>query len=131
MMLAIETRDLVIKKMVYLFLCNYATSHPELAQMCINTLQKDCSNEDPLVRGLALRSLTSLNLPLLLEYICEPLQRSLSDHHAYVRKTAVMGVLKLWNLDRDLCKNYNFIEMLRENDPIVAILLIVYLYSMK
>lgn len=40
MMLAIETRDLVIKKMVYLFLCNYATTHPELAQMCTNTLVK-------------------------------------------------------------------------------------------
>ena len=38
MMLAIETRDLVIKKMVYLYLCNYAQTHPELAQMCTNTL---------------------------------------------------------------------------------------------
>lgn len=38
MMLAIETRDLVIKKMVYLYLCNYAVTHPELAQMCTNTL---------------------------------------------------------------------------------------------
>eukprot|EP00980_Cylindrotheca_fusiformis_P020612 scaffold7679_cov134-Cylindrotheca_fusiformis.AAC.3 len=55
MMLAIETRDLVIKKMVYLYLCsrpnsNYAYSHPELAQMCTNTLQKDCGNDDPMVR---------------------------------------------------------------------------------
>jgi len=49
MMLAIETRDLVIKKMVYLYLTNYARTHPELAQMCTNTLQKDCGNEDPYV----------------------------------------------------------------------------------
>jgi AP-4 complex subunit beta-1 len=41
MMLAIETRDLVIKKMVYLYLCNYASSNPDLAIMCINTLLND------------------------------------------------------------------------------------------
>ena len=43
MMLAIETRDLVIKKMVYLFLCNYAETHPDLAQMCTNTQVKKCT----------------------------------------------------------------------------------------
>ena len=36
MMLVIETRDLVIKKMVYLFLCNYATANPELHR-CVPT----------------------------------------------------------------------------------------------
>ena len=75
MMLAIETRDLVIKKMVYLYLCNYAYSHPELAQMCTNTLQKDCGNDDPMVRGLALRSelplfVSSLSFPLPPPHFC-------------------------------------------------------------
>lgn len=41
MMLAIETRDLVVKKMVYLYLCTYARQKPDLAIMCINTLQRD------------------------------------------------------------------------------------------
>ena len=112
MMLAIETRDLVIKKMVYLFLCNYATSNPQLAQMCTNTLQKDCSNEDPMVRGLALRALCSLNLPEMVEYISDPLRKALEDHHAYVRKTGVMGILKLYHLDREAFEKCNFIDIL-------------------
>jgi len=124
MMLAIETRDLVIKKMVYLYLCNYAVSHPELAQMCTNTLQKDCGNEDPMVRGLALRSLCSLNLPQMVEYIGEPLRKSLQDHHAYVRKTGVMGILKLFYLDQDAFQECNFTDilydMLRDVDPTVV-----------
>jgi len=124
MMLAIETRDLVIKKMVYLYLCNYAYSHPELAQMCTNTLQKDCGNEDPMVRGLALRSLCSLNLPQMVEYISEPLRKSLQDHHAYVRKTGVMGILKLFYLDQDAFQECNFTDilydMLRDVDPTVV-----------
>ncbi|CAM9872857.1 unnamed protein product, partial [Phaeothamnion confervicola] len=41
MIMAIETRDLVIKKMVYLYLCTYAHAKPDLAIMCINTLQRD------------------------------------------------------------------------------------------
>jgi AP-4 complex subunit beta-1 len=124
MMLAIETRDLVIKKMVYLYLCNYAVSHPDLAQMCTNTLQKDCGNEDPMVRGLALRSLCSLNLPQMVEYIGEPLRKSLQDHHAYVRKTGVMGILKLFYLDVEAFQECNFTDilynMLRDVDPTVV-----------
>ena len=124
MMLAIETRDLVIKKMVYLYLCNYANTHPELAQMCTNTLQKDCGNEDPMVRGLALRALCSLNLPQMVEYISEPLRKSLQDHHAYVRKTGVMGILKLYHLDQDSFQECNFTDilydMLRDVDSSVV-----------
>mmetsp|Transcript_5567 Transcript_5567/g.8526 ORF Transcript_5567/g.8526 Transcript_5567/m.8526 type:complete len:939 (+) Transcript_5567:53-2869(+) len=124
MMLAIETRDLVIKKMVYLFLCNYATSHPDLAQMCTNTLVKDCGNDDPMVRGLALRALCSLRLPQMVEYISEPLRRSLTDGHAYVRKTGVMGVLKLYDLDKEAFERGNFVDvlydMLRDADASVV-----------
>lgn len=41
MVLACNTKDLVIKKMVYLYLCNYAQNNPELTLLVINTLQKD------------------------------------------------------------------------------------------
>lgn len=124
MMLAIETRDLVIKKMVYLYLVNYARSHPELAQMCTNTLQKDCGNEDPMVRGLALRALCGLQLPEMVEYISEPLRRSLSDGHAYVRKTGVMGILKLYRLNPIAFEESSFVDilydMLRDPDASVV-----------
>lgn len=124
MMLVIETRDLVIKKMVYLFLCNYATTHPDLAQMCTNSLVKDCGNDDPMVRGLALRSLCSLRLPQMVEYISEPLRRSLTDGHAYVRKTGVMGILKLYHLDLEAFERCNFVDilydMLRDPDASVV-----------
>jgi len=124
MMLAIETRDLVIKKMVYLYLVNYARSHPELAQMCTNTLQKDCGNEDPMVRGLALRALCGLQLPEMVEYISEPLRRSLSDGHAYVRKTGVMGILKLFRLNPTAFEESSFVDilydMLRDPDATVV-----------
>ena len=55
-----------------------------------------CSdNENPLIRGLALRSLCNLRLESILEYVQQPLQKSLNDISAYVRKTAVIGILKV------------------------------------
>jgi AP-4 complex subunit beta-1 len=92
--------------------------------MCTNTLQKDCGNQDPMVRGLALRALCGLNLPIMVEYIREPLRRGLADAHAYVRKTAVMGVLKLYDLDAAAFESFGFVDvlydMLRDPDASVV-----------
>mmetsp|Transcript_2083 Transcript_2083/g.6328 ORF Transcript_2083/g.6328 Transcript_2083/m.6328 type:complete len:832 (+) Transcript_2083:69-2564(+) len=112
MVMSIETRDLVVKKMVYHYLSTYAHEKPEMGIMCINTLQRDCSNEDPMVRGLALRSLCSLRLPSVLEYISAPLRASLTDPHSYVRKTGVIGILKVFHLDRDLVRSGDFVDVL-------------------
>lgn len=51
-----------------------------------------------MVRGLALRSLCSLRLPAMVEYISDPLKASLVDANSYVRKTGVMAILKMWHL---------------------------------
>eukprot|EP01038_Epipyxis_sp_PR26KG_P005129 gene5129-7145_t len=112
MIMAIETKDIVVKKMVYLYLCNYAVKEPDLAIMCINSLRRDCDNEDPLVRGLALRSLCNLRLESILEYIEKPLQKSLTDVSAYVRKTGVLGILKVNVLSPALIVTNNYLPQL-------------------
>ena len=55
MIMASATKDIVIKKMVYFYITSYAATNPELSLLAINTLQKDCRDEDPMTRGLALR----------------------------------------------------------------------------
>ena len=79
MIMATGTKDHVIKKMVYLYICNYAATNPELSLLAINTLQKDCRDEDPMTRGLALRSFTSLRLPNIEEYIPQVITAGLQD----------------------------------------------------
>lgn len=98
MIMATSSNDLVIKKMVYLYICNYASTNPELSLLAINTFQKDCRDEDPMVRGLALRSFCSLRLPNIVEYLQKPIEDGLVDPSAYVRKTAALGCVKLHNL---------------------------------
>lgn len=62
-----------------------------------------------MVRGLALRSLTSLRLESVLEYVDQPLRKCLSDLSAYVRKTAVMGILKVCHAS--ICLTFPFHEI--------------------
>mmetsp|Transcript_92943 Transcript_92943/g.266419 ORF Transcript_92943/g.266419 Transcript_92943/m.266419 type:complete len:839 (+) Transcript_92943:187-2703(+) len=98
MVMASATQDLVQKKMVYLYLVNYAESNSELAILAVNTLLKDCRDDDPMIRGLALRSLCSLSLVNMIEYLQPAVQRALEDVNGYVRKTAVVGVVKIFHI---------------------------------
>jgi len=113
MVMASATNDLVQKKMVYLYLMNYSESNSELAILSINTLQKDCRDDDPMVRGLALRSLCSLNLLNVVEYLSPALKSALEDVNGYVRKTAVIGVVKLNNISRSAVSESDLVDKLR------------------
>ena len=64
--------DKVLKKMLYQYICTYAQSNPDLTLLTINLLTKDCRDQDPHVRGLALRSLCSLRVANLVEYLVPP-----------------------------------------------------------
>ena len=57
---ATNTKDLVQKKLVYMYLTNYAESNKEVSILAVNTLLKDCHDQNPMVRGLSLKSLASL-----------------------------------------------------------------------
>ena len=64
-----HTKDMATKKMLYHYLTHYAQAKADLALLTVNTLQKDCRDEDPVVRGLAVRSMASMRVPDLVEYL--------------------------------------------------------------
>eukprot|EP00933_Yihiella_yeosuensis_P036911 TRINITY_DN30749_c5_g1_i1.p1 TRINITY_DN30749_c5_g1~~TRINITY_DN30749_c5_g1_i1.p1 ORF type:complete len:865 (+),score=177.28 TRINITY_DN30749_c5_g1_i1:241-2595(+) len=122
--MASATTDLVQKKMVYLYLVNYAESNSDLAILAVNTLQKDCRDDDPMIRGLALRSLCSLNLANMVEYLQPAVQRALEDVNGYVRKTAVIGVVKLFYIAKYAVTDTDILPSLKrlvnDSDPHVV-----------
>ncbi len=117
--------------MVYQYLCGYAQAKPDIAILCINTLQKDCRDHDPMVRGLALRSLCSLRLPNIPEYAMPSLRNCLRDPSAYVRKTAVMGCAKIAAYQPSAVKDTDLIDqlynMIADKDPQVIVNAVVVL----
>lgn len=64
-----HTTDVATKKMLYHYITHYAQANADLALLTVNTLQKDCREEDPVIRGLALRSMASMRVPDLVEYL--------------------------------------------------------------
>eukprot|EP01027_Heterolobosea_sp_BB2_P014402 GEZU01020688.1.p1 GENE.GEZU01020688.1~~GEZU01020688.1.p1 ORF type:complete len:368 (-),score=81.66 GEZU01020688.1:63-1166(-) len=124
MILAVHTKDLVQKKMVYLYICNYAESNPGLAILAINTLRKDYRDESPIVRGLALRSIASLRLPNIVEYLLPMIKSGLVDPSPYVRKTAVTACIKLYRMSPQTIAEEGLVDklysMLRDIDVSVV-----------
>jgi len=50
----------------------------------------------------------------IIDYLCDPLQKCLRDDNPYVRKTAALGVAKLYDLKPELAIENGFIEQLQE-----------------
>lgn len=120
MVMCSATSDIVLKKMCYLYVGNYAKCNPDLALLTINFLQRDCKDEDPMIRGLALRSLCSLRVENLVEYLVGPLGSGLKDSNSYVRTVAALGVLKLYHISASTCVDADFPTLLKQlmlNDP--------------
>jgi len=109
-----QTDDLEQKKLVYLYLMNYAKTQPELVILAVNTFVKDAADSNPLIRALAIRTMSTLRAEKILDYLGDPLSRCLRDENPYVRKTAALCVAKAYELKPELCIEYGFVEVLRD-----------------
>ncbi|KAF2487512.1 adaptin N terminal region-domain-containing protein [Neohortaea acidophila] len=120
----IATPDLDQKKLVYLYLMNYAKSHPDLCILAVNTFVQDSEDPNPLIRALAIRTMGCIRVEKMIDYMEEPLRKTLKDESPYVRKTAALCVAKLFDLNPALCIENGFLETLQEmvgdSNPMVA-----------
>ncbi|KAK4994228.1 beta-adaptin [Elasticomyces elasticus] len=110
----IATADLDQKKLVYLYLMNYAKSHPDLCILAVNTFVQDSEDPNPLIRALAIRTMGCIRVEKMIDYMEEPLRKTLRDESPYVRKTAALCVAKLFDLNPSLCLENGFLETLQE-----------------
>ncbi|KAK6935416.1 Clathrin/coatomer adaptor, adaptin-like, N-terminal [Dillenia turbinata] len=119
-----QTENLELKKLVYLYLINYAKSQPDLAILAVNTFVKDSQDPNPLIRALAVRTMGCIRVDKITEYLCDPLQRCLKDDDPYVRKTAAICVAKLYDINAELVEDRGFLDALKDlisdNNPMVV-----------
>lgn len=137
-----QTDNLELKKLVYLYLMNYAKSQPDMAIMAVNTFVKvtsilskglylfqsslrfifidsyinfqDCEDPNPLIRALAVRTMGCIRVDKITEYLCEPLRKCLKDEDPYVRKTAAVCVAKLYDINAQLVEDQGFLDQLKD-----------------
>jgi len=110
----VQTGNIELKKLVYLYLINYAKSQPELTLLAVNTFVKDANDPNPLIRALAVRTMGCIRVDRITEYLCEPLARALRDEDPYVRKTAAVCVAKLYDIAPLLVEEKGFLESLHD-----------------
>lgn len=109
-----QTDDLEQKKLVYLYLINYAKTQPELVILAVNTFVKDTADPNPLVRALAIRTMSMLRAEKIIDYLSDPLSKCLKDDNPYVRKTAAICVAKLYDIKPELAIEMGFVDQLRD-----------------
>merc|ERR1719385_648077 len=109
------TDNIELKKLVYLYIINYARSQPEKALLVVSMFQKDATNHpNPLVRALAIRTMGCVRVDRITEYLCDPLYIACQDQDPYVRKTAAICVAKMYDINNELVKERGFINRLRD-----------------
>lgn len=110
----IQTENMELKKLVYLYVINYAKAQPELAILAINTFRKDATDSNPLVRSLAVRTMGCIRLDQVTEYLLEPLRRCCQDSDPYVRKTSAICIPKVYDINPELVEDQGFLDILRD-----------------
>ncbi|GAA6064151.1 hypothetical protein JCM10212_000224 [Sporobolomyces blumeae] len=119
-----QTDDIEQKKLVYLYLQVYAKTQPELVILAVNTFVKDTEDPNPLIRALAMRTMSCLRAEKILDYIADPLRKCLRDENPYVRKTAAICVVKLYDMRPQLAIENGFIgslqDMVTDSNPMVV-----------
>jgi AP-2 complex subunit beta-1 len=75
---------------------------------------QDCNDRNPLIRALAIRTMSYVYLSQVSQALVEPLHHCLKDSDPYVRKTAAVCVAKLFSHDRRLVEKEGFVNSLRD-----------------
>ena len=112
----IITPDLELKKLVYLYIINYARSKPVETLLAVNAFKKDASdfNGNPLTRALAVRTMGCLGVEQIMQFLCDPLKDALNDKDPYVRKTGAICVAKIYDINAQLVdEQFGFIDKLQ------------------
>lgn len=107
---------LEIKKMVYLYLMNYAKSKSDEIAQAIPSFLSDCNDRNPLIRALAIRTMSAITSSAIIAALIDPLRHALQDTDPYVRKTAAIAVAKLYASDtgKRVVDKEGFVPLLRD-----------------
>ena len=84
--------------MVYMYLVQYAdydATTRELSLLSINSFQRGLADHEQLIRALALRVLSSIRIPDILQIQILGVQKCATDRSPYVRKCAANALAKL------------------------------------
>lgn len=84
---------------MYIYLLRYAESEPDLALLSINTIQKSLTDQNPLIRAMAIRVMSGIRVPVISQIVALAIKKCVTDMSPYVRKSAALAIPKCYRLD--------------------------------
>lgn len=98
----VVSKNIEVKKLVYVYLERYAEEQQDLALLSISTFQRALKEPNQLIRAGALRVLSSIRVKMISPIVMLAIRDASSDMSPYVRKTAAHAIPKLYSLDNEL-----------------------------
>ncbi|XP_032703804.1 AP-3 complex subunit beta-1 isoform X2 [Lontra canadensis] len=95
----VASKNIEIKKLVYVYLVRYAEEQQDLALLSISTFQRALKDPNQLIRASALRVLSSIRVPIIVPIMMLAIKEASADLSPYVRKNAAHAIQKLYSLD--------------------------------
>lgn len=95
----VVSKNVEVKKLVYVYLTRYAEEQQDLALLSISTFQRALKDPNQLIRASALRVLSSIRVPMIVPIMMLAIKEAVMDMSPYVRKTAAHAIPKLYYLD--------------------------------
>ncbi|EAX91527.1 Adaptin N terminal region family protein [Trichomonas vaginalis G3] len=118
---ASEAHDIPCKRMVYTILTSIACKDPETSILVTNSLLKDCSSNNPIVCGMALRAICDIKVATMADELPKIIAIGLANSNPYVRRMAVLATIHLNKVAPQAIKEKGIVnrlyELLRDRDP--------------
>ncbi|KAI4816952.1 hypothetical protein KUCAC02_009251 [Chaenocephalus aceratus] len=95
----VASKNIELKKLVYVYLVRYAEEQQDLALLSISTFQRALKDPNQFIRGSALRVLSSIRVPIIVPIMMLAIKEAAADLSPYVRKTSAHAIQKLYSLD--------------------------------
>ncbi|XP_062414758.1 LOW QUALITY PROTEIN: AP-3 complex subunit beta-1 [Pungitius pungitius] len=97
----VASKNIELKKLVYVYLVRYAEEQQDLALLSISTFQRALKEPNQFIRASALRVLSSIRVPIIVPIMMLAIKEAAADMSPYVRKTSAHAIQKLYSLDPD------------------------------
>uniref|UniRef100_A0A8C6V534 Adaptor related protein complex 3 subunit beta 1a n=1 Tax=Neogobius melanostomus TaxID=47308 RepID=A0A8C6V534_9GOBI len=97
----VASKNIELKKLVYVYLVRYAEEQQDLALLSISTFQRALKDPNQFIRASALRVLSSIRVPIIVPIMMLAIKEASTDLSPYVRKTSAHAIQKLYSLDPD------------------------------
>jgi AP-3 complex subunit beta len=94
----LPSQSLPLRQLTHLYLTRAAPHEPDLALLSINAFTKDLKDHNPLIRSMALKTLSSVGnvIPGVAPVVREAIKDCVRDTNPYVRRVAAFALIKCY-----------------------------------